>query len=350
MSLSTRVALFAFALVCARSVSAQDAEVPWQPAGPVPVDQAGAGRRGYVLPVEGADVAAPGASQISVHTVAANNSYREDENGFLITQRYEAHTLAFGFRRGLKVPHLRAFEIGAQVQFDESDAGMMNGFIGGVERAFASMTGHTSAINPLREPGAVAPPLGTVITKDNQLVYQSPGNGSGVGDVYVVAKARLADGLAARAALNIAGASEFSEGNFAGLGVSLDRRLNGWAVFHGDLRTNILLDRTSQWGLPLRRATLAFSAGPEFRLTRLSSLNLQIDGGATPYLPAGANAFDEGYGDVTLGFNRRIRRSRRPLLVQFYARENMNLPLQVRWNTDPDFAIGFKISVSSFVQ
>src|SRR5215471_4348004 len=45
------------AVLCARAAAAQEAEFrPWEPFGPVPVDQAGAGRRGYVLPAESADV------------------------------------------------------------------------------------------------------------------------------------------------------------------------------------------------------------------------------------------------------------------------------------------------------
>ena len=41
----------------ARAAAGQEAEFrPWEPFGPAPVDQAGAGRRGYVLPAESADV------------------------------------------------------------------------------------------------------------------------------------------------------------------------------------------------------------------------------------------------------------------------------------------------------
>src|SRR5262245_54876456 len=60
----------------------------WEPLGQVPVDQAGAGRRGYALPGESADVAEPGTNQIGLHMVAANNFFREQTNDFLITQRY----------------------------------------------------------------------------------------------------------------------------------------------------------------------------------------------------------------------------------------------------------------------
>jgi len=353
--LSKTVSIFVLVLLCARPVLAEDQNSSsavsnvdssrWEPAGPPPVDQAGTGRRGYVLPADSADVADPGAHQISVHTVAANSFYREEANGFLISQRYEAHTVAFGFRRGFKVSGFRRVELGGQIQFHESDNGMLNGFISGFEGMWVSMTGSESARNPLRANAATLPPLGMFITKDNQPVYQAAGHGRGFGDVSLVAKALLTDGVAARVALNVAGASAFSEGNVAGVGLSVDRMLARWAAFHGDLRANILLDRVSQWGLPLRRASLAMSAGPELKLTRNSSLGLQIDAGATPYLPTGAAAFDEGYGDITFGFNHRVSSGRRPLLVQIYARENMNLPFRVRWNTDPDLSIGMKISV-----
>src|SRR5262245_6059986 len=84
----------------------------WEPLGPIPVDQAGAGRRGYVLPAETAEVAQPGADEISVHTVASNNFYREETSDFLISERYETHTLALGYRRGFKVDGLPRFELG----------------------------------------------------------------------------------------------------------------------------------------------------------------------------------------------------------------------------------------------
>ena len=75
----------------------------WVPLGPAPVDQAGAGRRGYVLPTEGG-ITAAGTTQVSIHSVAANNFYREENSEFLITQRYETHTLGLDVRRGFK-PH-----------------------------------------------------------------------------------------------------------------------------------------------------------------------------------------------------------------------------------------------------
>ena len=53
-------------------------------------------------------------------------------------------------------------------------------------------------------------------------------------------------------------------------------------VLHGDVRATVVLDRISTWGLPLRRAALAFSVGPEIRLGRSSSINLQWDGSTTP--------------------------------------------------------------------
>jgi len=86
------------------------------------------------------------------------------------------------------------------------------------------------------------------------------------------------------------------------------------------------------------------NAGPEFKLTANNSLGLQFDGNTTPYQPTGSAAFDESYGSLTIGLSHRIRTTRTPLLVQAYARENLNLPFRVRWNTDPDFAIGLKIT------
>ena len=68
---------------------------------------------------------------MSIHTVGANDFYVEDGNGISIRQRSEAHSLAVEFRRGFKPARWPQFEFGGQVQFAESDAGMLNGFIGG---------------------------------------------------------------------------------------------------------------------------------------------------------------------------------------------------------------------------
>ena len=332
-------------VLCARMAAAQGSEFqPWEPFGLVPVDQAGAGRRGYVLPGESADVLDAGAKQLSVHTVGANDFYVEDRNGITISQRSEAHTLAIEFRRGFKLARWPRFEVGGQVQFAESDAGMLNGFISGFEDLVHA---------PLRSKVAVLQPLGTSVTRGGQLLYQSSGEGSGFGDVYLVAKAILRDAapssratrVAARVAVNIAGASEFTGGNFAGVGLSVDRKVLQWMALHADVRGSFVIDRVSAWTLPLKRGVFAFSAGPELRLTQNTSLNLQVDGSTTPYQPTGSIGLDADYSDVAFGVSRRFTRGSHPVVAQVYARENMNMPFSVRWNTDPDFAIGFKLTI-----
>jgi hypothetical protein len=333
------------ALLCARSAVAQDGELGrWQPQGPVPVDQAGAGRRGYSLPGEGADVTDPGASQVSIHTVSANNFYVEQTGSLLISQRSETHTLALEYRRGFKTGWLPRFELGAQMQVSETDAGMLNGFISGFENFVHA---------PLRSKAVSLPPLGTYVMKDGRAIYQSAGDGSGLGDVTFVAKALLRDRspesrdtrVAARITVNVSGTSEFTEGNFAGVGVSVDRKLTEWVAFHGDVRASLSMDTVSTWGLPLTRGVLAFSVGPEVKLTRHTSLNLQFDGSTSPYKPTGTVGLDAGYGDIAFGLNRGFSAGRRDVVVQLYGRENMNLPLNVRWNTDPDLAVGMKVTI-----
>jgi len=101
------------------------------------------------------------------------------------------------------------------------------------------------------------------------------------------------------------------------------------------------------WNLPLRRMAYGFSAGPELKVSRNSSLNLQIDGSSTPYLPTGTLAFDKGYGDITFGYGHRFKVGPREVTTQLYVRENMNMPFQVRWNTDPDLAVGIKATIRS---
>jgi hypothetical protein len=325
----------------------------WQPLGQVPVDQAGGGLRGYAIPGESADVAEPGASELSLQTVAANNFYREQTDPFSVTQRDETHTVALGYRRGFAFGRLSRIELGGQVQLHERDAGFLNGFISSFENLWVSLTGSTSAKNQLRTSSGALIPLGTTITNGDRLLYQTAGDGSGIGDVRFFAKALLHDDtasgtgsrIAARVVLNVSGASAFTEGNFAGFGVSMDKPLSSRIAFHGDVHASVLLDRVSDWNLPLKRATFGFSAGPELRLTANNSIGLQFDGNTTPYQPTGAAAFDESYGSITLGLSHRIRTSRAPLLLQFYARENLNLPFSVRWNTDPDFAVGLKLTV-----
>jgi hypothetical protein len=350
--------IFLVLLSCAQPVVAQTTTVdgpgPWTPLGPIPVDQAGAGRRGYVLSSESTEVAEPGADQISLHVVAANSFYREETGDFLISQRAEAHTVALGYRRGFKIRSFPRFEFGGQLQLNESDSGALNGLISGFESLWVALTGAASAKNQLRTGADATPvPLGAFVMKDGRLLHQTTGDGSGFGDVSLVAKAVLRDGaassrdtrVAARVALNVSGRSEFAEGNFAGLGLSADKKLTERFAIHGDVRATIALDRTSPSELPLRRASLGFSAGPELRIAGQSSLSLQIDGSTTPYLPTGTLAFDKNYGDVTFGLNHPFRMGLRRLVAQVYARENMNLPFSVRWNTDPDLSLGLKVSI-----
>jgi hypothetical protein len=355
--------VFLLALAIGQPVFAQDgaasttpdASSQWQPLGQVPVDQAGAGRRGYTLAGESTDVAAPGTNQVSIHTVAANNFFREQTGDYLITQRYETHTLALDFRRGFKSRIVPRVELGAQVQLSERDSGFLNGFISGFESLCFSMSGVQSAKTQLRDVGTPLP-LGAFVTKDGQQVYRAPGAGAGVGDFLFVVKALLLDAppesngtrVAARIGLNVSGKSEFAEGNFFGMGISLDKKLLSWAAFHGDVRTNIAMDTVSSWNLPLKRSTVGFSAGPEFRLSRDSSVSLQIDGNTTPYVPTGTLAFDKGYGSITIGLGKRFKFGRTAVVSQIYARENMNLPFRVRWNTDPDASFGIKIALRPF--
>jgi hypothetical protein len=357
-----RIAFLFCVLLCAQSLAAQErvpdrpssanppVEEGWLPLGSIPVDQAGAGRRGYVMPGESGDVTAPGANQISFHTVAANNFYREETDHFLITQRSETHTMALGYRRGFKVGMIPRFELGGQLQFNQSDSGMLNGFISAFESSFASMTGRQSAVNQLRTTAGALPPLGTFITKDGRSIYAAPGDSSGFGDLSFVAKMMLlenassTDRVAARVGLNVAGRSEFNEGNFAGVGLSFDKKLGGVA-FHGDVRANLFLDSVSQWGLPLKRQSYAFSFGPELKLARNTSLSVQLDASTTPYQPTGTLAFDQDYGDITFGISHRFRAGRHNVIAHVYARENMNMPFKVRWNTDPDMSLGLKVTI-----
>jgi hypothetical protein len=146
--------------------------------------------------------------------------------------------------------------------------------------------------------------------------------------------------VAARLSLNLAGASRFTSGNFGGIGLSFDQPLSSWVTFHGDVRATALFDRVSEWNLPLKRSTVGFSAATELKITRNNSVTLQYDGSTTPYEATGTMAFDKGYGDLAIGVSHRSANGR--VVTQFYARENMNLPFQVRGNMDPDLAVGIK--------
>jgi len=321
------------------------ANSPWQPIGQLPADQAGGGR-GYALAGEGATVAEPGASRIAMHMVAANYFYREQTSDYLITQRYESHTLALDFRRGFKPARGPRLELGAQLRLSHRDEGFLNGFISAFENLSLSISGVESAKNQLRTTGAL--PLGAFVTRNGRPVYAAPGVTSGIGDFSVVAKALLLDAsprsrgtrLAARVGLNVSGTSQFTEGHFVGVGVGLDKKVVSWVAVHGDVRATLALDRMSSWNLPLKRTTAGFSIGPELRLSRGSSLTMQLDGNTSPYLPTGTLAFDKGYGSITIGVGHRFG----AVVSQLYVRENMNLPFRVRWNTDPDASFGIKIS------
>jgi hypothetical protein len=365
LSLPIRTTSLLCVLLFARPVVAQDRPVTsatesdgagqWMPLGPIPVDQAGAGRRGYVLAGENTEVAEPGAHQISIHAVAANNFYLEQNDSVSISQRYETHTAALGYRRGFKIGMFPRFELGGQLQLTEGGNGFMNGFIWRTEKFLTWLSGRQSATNLLRHTVGTQPPLGTLMTKNGQPVYRAAGDRSGFGDFSIVAKALLRDAepssrrtrVAVRVAMNISGTSEFTAGNFTGIGVSVDKKILQWAAVHGDVRANYFLDRVSQWNLPLKHGSLAFTVGPELKLANNSSISAQMDGSTTPYLAADATAFDRGYGAVTFGFNHRFRTQQRQVVAQFYLRENMNLPFRVRWNTDPDLSLGIKFTIRS---
>src|SRR5207253_125946 len=110
-----------------------------------------------------ANVTESGSNRFSIHAVTANNFYREQNGDFLVSERFEAHTMAVEYRRGFKLAGLPHFELGGQVQFLESDTGVLNGFIAGFEHFVASATGYQGSVNKLRLPGATTPPLGISI-------------------------------------------------------------------------------------------------------------------------------------------------------------------------------------------
>ena len=343
----------AFMLLLAQTARAQETVSSWIPLGPAPVDQAGTDGRGYVLPMENSTVTADRSNVFSMHAVAANYFYREQVPDFLVMQRYETHTIGLDYRRGFQLAGIPRFEIGGRLQFHQRDGGVLNGFIEGFENIWTSLTGSKSATNTLRTQEALRPPLGTFIERGGSRIYSDTGIGSGIGDVYVVAKMALLDRdpsstrprVSARAGLNLAGSSRFSEGNFVGVGLSLDKKLLEWAAFYGDIRATRALDSMSVWNLPLKRWAYGFSAGSELKLSTNSSFNLQIGGSSTPYAPTGTTAFDRGYGDITFGVAHRFRAGSRFVTAHFYARENLNLPFRVRWNTDPDLSIGLKATI-----
>jgi hypothetical protein len=361
------VVWFLFTLLLAQAASAQTAaptqESPapaaagelgrWEPLGPAPVDQAGTGSRGYVLPMEDTSVTAPRANRFSIHGVAANYFYREQTGDFLMSQRYETHTLGLDYRRGFAPARFPRFEIGGHLQLHQSDGGMLNGFIEGFESFWASLTGSTSAQNNFRTQEALRPPQGTLIARNGSTLYSDAGTGSGLGDLYVGAKFALIDRdpsssaarVSARAGLNLGRSSSLSEGTFLGVGVSLDKKLLEWLAFHGDVRATRTLDEVSVWNLPLKPWAYGFSAGSELRLARNSSFLLQIGGSSSPYLPTGTTAFDRGHGDITFGLGHRFGNGPRRVTMHVYARENMNMPFRVRWNTDPDLSLGVKFTI-----
>ena len=147
--------------------------------------------------------------------------------------------------------------------------------------------------------------------------------------------------------MNVRGSDHFTEGMFFGLGVSLDKKLLSWMAFHGDVRATRILDRRSVFDLPLRRYTYGFSAGPEMKLARNTSLTAQMDASTTPYPRTGTGAFDKAYAGLTIGVGHRFKMSGRQMVVHGYGRENLHFPFQIRWNLDPDFSLGLKLTIQS---
>lgn len=329
-----------------------DVTRPWEPLGMLPVDQAGAGLRGYSIPGEGAETTAAGRAALFVHGVASNSFHYEGSSDIIMSQRYETHTLALGYRRGFQVGRFPRFELGGQLQLNQRSEGVLNGFIVWVEDVWAMLANQPSARNERRTDPAALPPLGTSVLRNGGVLYRDAGNESGLGDVSLVAKVSLRDsaqsgttGVAARVVANIGGRSHFTRGNFIGAGLSVDTKLRERVALHGDVRGTLILDGESVLNLPLRHASVGFSAGPELRLMRNTSLSLQIDGSSSPYQSTGAVVFDGAYGAITLGLGHRFTAGSRTVVAQLYARENMNLPFRVQGNADPDFATGLLISI-----
>src|SRR5262245_18276451 len=207
-----------------RSVTAQEFTGGWTPLGAIPVDQAGGGRRGYVTAGDDADVTAAGTNRLSIHTVAANNFYREQNDEFLITQRYETHTFALDYRRGFKLGGVPRFELGGQLQLHQSNGGMLNGLIVGFENLWASVTGYEASRNEFRTGGAAAPPIATSMTRHGAPLYRQLGASSGIGDLYVGGKIAILDlgpdsnlpRIAARIGFYVAGKAVYTSGNYFG--------------------------------------------------------------------------------------------------------------------------------------
>jgi hypothetical protein len=332
-------------LLVARGANAQDREgSPWEPFGPAPVDEAGSAGRGYALGGEGSDVLKPGVSQLSLHNVFANYFYLENRGDFTISQRFEEHTLALDYQRGVRVRTWPRFELSAQLQVHESDAGILNGFITGFEDFVHA---------PLRRNLPEPPPPGMSIVQNGRVVYQAPINGAGVGDLSLVVKAPLRDRdarsratqVALRVAVNVRGASMFTAGNFVASGLSIGRKMTERIALHGDVRVSVPLDHMGVWHLPLKREVVAYSWGSEFRVANHTSFDVQVDNSTSPYHTTGSIGLDANYGNIDLAVSHRFTASGHHVIAQAYAQENMNMPFKVRWNMDPDLTIGLKFTI-----
>ena len=223
MSRMSRVYVLMIVVLGARAAMAQNLEASgWAPIGPAPAE-ADSGGRGYVVADDTSDVLDPGVSEVSLDSGIANYFYLDNSRDVSISQRFETHTLALDYRRGVKLHKGPRLEWGAQLQVHESDGGILNGFI----TTFEDLV-HAS----LRSKLAVPPPPGMSIIQNDRVVYQAPANSRGFGDVSLVVKAPLRDRdvrsratrVAVRVSANVRGASTFTAGNFIGSGISIDQK------------------------------------------------------------------------------------------------------------------------------
>ena len=328
-------------------------------AGPIHSDNSGL--RGYAMPVEAATWLDGGAWGYELGLDAANYWTYENRGSLgMIRQVFETQTLALGLRRGfaLGLP----MEARLQVALQQSNAGILNGFISGAESGMASAFGSNYFINDYRSGDFALKGNSDITRVGGHTRVRQADQGAYLGDTQLGLKAGLYQSggasLSSRLLLNLPTAAERGNGAFAGLGLALAQpspfsRLQ--LILDGRMVAPIGDD---EMGLPMLPVSFGSTLGLEWNiggwlgLPERLSLGLQWNDVQSPYQSTGMRAFDAAQNDLSFGLHHGISMGARLLTWQLWGREDFFfLPLQGRVLTGwlpyapPDFQAGLSFSI-----
>jgi hypothetical protein len=327
----------------------------FEPKGPLPAGEYSGSLRGPAMAGDGTAVTPAGRITLGAGVRADNFLTRESGPRGSVLQKFENQVATLDLRRGVSAP--LPTEIGVQVRIIQRDEGLMNGFISGWEHMTARAFGNQGLINPNRSgPGAVTG-IHDEVTVGGRSAGDSGAVGPRLGDVTVGVKTALIEAvpgsfvtsLAARAAVNLAVGGPFSNGPWAGVGLSAQRRIAGKLYANADLRVTQPLEARDSRGLTVGRS-VGTTVGLEYGVNDKTSVGIQLDSQSSPYRNTGVHALDDRYSDVTFGVSRVATLLGQKAVLRFWGKEDFNTAakrgMKLAPHGDTDFQAGASITVT----